>query len=183
MIVTSRSCQWSFADWYPRASVKRTFIVLQRCVWTCISCWITKLKEIKINFYISTMFQTFLCCSMYCFLCCSMYFLCCSIYCFLCCSMYCFLCCSMYCFFVLFYVLFFVLFHVLFLCCSMYCFLCCSMYCFCVVLCIFFVLFLCKCVLYYCHWVSTKLQLTNISYHMIFIYSQHYRMHIRHIKI
>ena len=39
------------------------------------------------------------------------------------------------------------------LCCSVYCLcrLCCSMYC------------LCKCVLYYCHRVSTKLQL-NISY-------------------
>jgi len=38
--------------------------------------------------------------------------------------------------------------------------LCCSMYClFCVVLC--FVV--CKCVLYYCHRVTTQLQLTNIS--------------------
>jgi hypothetical protein len=27
---------------------------------------------------------------------------------------------------------------------------------------LFYVLFLCKCVLYYCHWVSTQLQLTNI---------------------
>jgi hypothetical protein len=74
------------------------------------------------------------------------------------CSMY-FLCHSMYFFF---YVLFcvvlcivFVLFYVLFVCCSMYCL-------FFVVLCI-----VCKCVLYYCHRVSTELQLTNISYHII----------------
>jgi len=47
--------------------------------------------------------------------------------------------------------------------------LCCSMY-FCVVLCIvcflrFSVLFVCICVLYYCHRVATQLQL-NISYHI-----------------
>jgi len=29
----------------------------------------------------------------------------------------------------------------------------------------FCVLFVCKCVLYYCHLVATQLQLTNISYH------------------
>ena len=38
---------------------------------------------------------------------------------------------------------------------------------------LFCVLFVCKCVLYYCHWVSTQMQLTNIyiyiyiSYHII----------------
>jgi len=37
----------------------------------------------------------------------------------------------------------------------------------------FSVLFVCKCVLYYCHWVVTQLQLTNIPYHIIY--------HIYHI--
>jgi hypothetical protein len=32
---------------------------------------------------------------------------------------------------------------------------------------LFCVLFLCICVLFYCHWVTTQLQLTNISYHII----------------
>ena len=45
-----------------------------------------------------------------------------------------------------------------FLCCSMY-------YLFCIVLCIF----LCKCTLYFCHRVTTQLQFTNISYHIIYI--------------
>jgi len=30
----------------------------------------------------------------------------------------------------------------------------------------FYVLFVCKCVLYYCHRVATQLQLTNISFHI-----------------
>jgi len=49
---------------------------------------------------------------------------------------------------------------------DMYCFvsiMCCSMYCLFVLLYVFFV---CKCVLYYCHRVATKLHL-NISYHII----------------
>jgi hypothetical protein len=40
---------------------------------------------------------------------------------------------------------------------------------FCVLICFvsFCVLFMCKCVLYYCHRVATQMQLTNISYHTI----------------
>jgi hypothetical protein len=31
---------------------------------------------------------------------------------------------------------------------------------------LFYVSFVCKCVLYYCHWVTTQLQLTNTVYHI-----------------
>jgi len=37
---------------------------------------------------------------------------------------------------------------------------------FCIIV-LFCVLFVCKCVVYYRHWVSTQLQLTNISYHIL----------------
>jgi len=43
--------------------------------------------------------------------------------------------------------------------------LCCSIYYF-VSIVLFYVLFVCKCVLYYWHWVSTQLQL-NISHHFV----------------
>jgi fatty acid desaturase len=72
-----------------------------------------------------------------------------------------------------------------------YVFLCCSMY-FCVVICIvrfvsFSLLFLCMCVLNYCHRVATQLQLTNtvyliiyhtISYHISHHISYHIIYHI-----
>jgi len=79
-----------------------------------------------------------------------LYVFCVLLYVFLCCSMY-FLCCSMYvcvalCIFVLFYVCFVVLCIVCFVS--------------------FSVLFVCICVLYYCHRMATQLQL-NISYHNI----------------
>jgi uncharacterized membrane protein len=36
-----------------------------------------------------------------------------------------------------------------------------------VVICVVLLLFVCKCVLYYCHRATTQLQLTNITYHIL----------------
>jgi hypothetical protein len=47
------------------------------------------------------------------------------------------------------------------------CYLCCSVV-ICVVL-LFYILFMCKCVLYYCHLVSIQLQLTNILYQKLLV--------------
>jgi hypothetical protein len=57
----------------------------------------------------------------------------------------------------------FMWFLLLFLCTLIFIYVIFCVFCFIVLFC---VLFVCKCVLYYCHRVATQLQLTNISYHI-----------------
>ena len=81
---------------------------------------------------------------------------------------------------VLFCVLFvsIVLFCALFVSIVLFCVLFVSIVLFCalfvsvVLFCALFVSIVCICVLYYCHRVATQLQLTNISYRIIFLFSQ-----------
>jgi len=73
------------------------------------------------------------------------------------------------------FVCFYLILNIMFSYCSVYVFLLlCISFCFIVLFC---ALFVCQCVLYYCHQVSTQLQLTNISYilsyHMSYIISYH----------
>jgi hypothetical protein len=67
------------------------------------------------------------------------------------------------------FVCFFLIVHIMYFYCYVYVFLLLCMF-HSVYSVLFCVLFVCKCVLYYCHWVSTQLQLTNIyiyiSYHI-----------------
>jgi len=48
---------------------------------------------------------------------------------------------------------------------------------------LFYVLFVCKCVLYTCHWKSSPFQLTNISYHQIFFTLSHKRLDFQKLNL
>jgi hypothetical protein len=77
--------------------------------------------------------------------------------------------CVLFVLIVLFCVLFvlIVLLRVLFVLFVVLCIVCvnCVFFALFVLIVLFYVLFVCNCVLYYCHRVSTQLQLTNIPYH------------------
>ena len=47
---------------------------------------------------------------------------------------------------------------------------------------LFFVLFVCKCVSYYCHRVLTQMQLTNISYYIIMIRVREHSLRTRGVR-
>jgi hypothetical protein len=147
----------------------------------------SKLVVICVVLLLFVLFCRYLCCSVAivfycCYLCCSvnicavLMLLCCTVVICVVLSIFVLFCC--YCVVLLLFVLFC---H--YLCCSVAivlycCYLCCSviicavlllLY-FTVVICVvlllfmlFYLLFVCKCVLYHCHWVLTQLQLTNIS--------------------
>jgi hypothetical protein len=68
------------------------------------------------------------------------------------------------CFCLILYIMYFYVYVFLCLCILMFMYAPFCVFCF---IGLFCVLFVCKCVLYYCHRVSTHLQLTNISYHII----------------